>query len=98
MPLVKVKPTSSGRRHLVKVVAPQLHKGGPLASLTEKQKRGSGRVRGESALSWNDRSLAAIEQVVGDEPTPDAQRPGCPARPARTCAPGSTASRWRAGS
>ena len=33
MPLVKVKPTSSGRRHLVKVVAPQLHKGPPLASL-----------------------------------------------------------------
>ena len=43
MPLVKVKPTSAGRRGLVKVVAPHLHKGGPLASLTEKQKRGSGR-------------------------------------------------------
>ena len=43
MPLVKVKPTSSGRRHLVKVVSPQLHKGGPVAALTEKKKRGSGR-------------------------------------------------------
>jgi large subunit ribosomal protein L2 len=41
--LVKVKPTSAGRRALVKVVNAQLHKGGPLASLTEKKIRGSGR-------------------------------------------------------
>ena len=43
MPLVKVKPTSAGRRSLVKVVNPQLHKGKPLAGLTEHKKRGSGR-------------------------------------------------------
>jgi large subunit ribosomal protein L2 len=43
MALVKVKPTSAGRRALVKVVSPQLHKGPPLASLTEKKIRGSGR-------------------------------------------------------
>jgi large subunit ribosomal protein L2 len=43
MPLVKVKPTSAGRRALVKVVNPQLHKGKPHASLIEKQVRGSGR-------------------------------------------------------
>jgi large subunit ribosomal protein L2 len=43
MPLVKVKPTSAGRRALVKVVNPQLHKGRPHASLVEKQVRGSGR-------------------------------------------------------
>jgi large subunit ribosomal protein L2 len=43
MPLVKVKPTSAGRRALVKVVSPQLHKGKPLASLVEKKVRGSGR-------------------------------------------------------
>ena len=43
MALVKVKPTSAGRRALVKVVSPQLHKGGPLLSLTEKKIRGSGR-------------------------------------------------------
>jgi large subunit ribosomal protein L2 len=43
MPLVKVKPTSNGRRSLVKVVNPTLHKGAPLASLVESQKRGSGR-------------------------------------------------------
>ena len=43
MPLVKVKPTSAGRRALVKVVNPLLHKGAPVASLVESQKRGSGR-------------------------------------------------------
>ncbi len=43
MPLVKVKPTSAGRRGLVKVVNPNLHKGGPVPSLTEKKVRGSGR-------------------------------------------------------
>ncbi len=43
MALVKVKPTSAGRRALVKVVSPQLHKGGPFAALTEKKIRGSGR-------------------------------------------------------
>jgi DNA-directed RNA polymerase specialized sigma24 family protein len=35
-----------------------------------RQKRGGGRVGGESALRWSDSSLNAIDQVVGDEPTP----------------------------
>jgi large subunit ribosomal protein L2 len=43
MALIKVKPTSAGRRAVVKVVTPGLHKGKPLASLVEPQKRGSGR-------------------------------------------------------
>jgi large subunit ribosomal protein L2 len=43
MALVKVKPTSNGRRSLVKVVNASLHKGAPVASLVESQKRGSGR-------------------------------------------------------
>jgi len=43
MALVKVKPTSAGRRALVKVVSPQLHKGAPYAPLLEKKIRGSGR-------------------------------------------------------
>ena len=43
MPLVKVKPTSPGRRALVKVVSPELHKGDPHWALTVPQKRGSGR-------------------------------------------------------
>jgi len=43
MALVKVKPTSAGRRGVVKVVNANLHKGRPLASLTEKKIRGSGR-------------------------------------------------------
>ncbi|MEK7262651.1 MAG: 50S ribosomal protein L2 [Pseudomonadota bacterium] len=43
MSLVKVKPTSPGRRTLVKVVSPELHKGKPHAALLEKKNRGSGR-------------------------------------------------------
>ena len=43
MALVKVKPTSAGRRAVVKVVNKDLHKGKPFASLVEKQNRGSGR-------------------------------------------------------
>ena len=43
MPLQKVKPTSAGRRAMVKVVHPHLHKGPPVDALTESQKRGSGR-------------------------------------------------------
>src|ERR1043166_3001267 len=43
MPLVKVKPTSPGRRALVKVVNPELYKARPFAPLTEPQRRGSGR-------------------------------------------------------
>jgi len=37
MALVKVKPTSPGRRAVVKVVTPDLHKGAPYAPLLEKQ-------------------------------------------------------------
>src|SRR3989441_10417181 len=43
MPLVKVKPTSPGRRQLVKLVNPDLHKGGPYQPLVEKQSRKAGR-------------------------------------------------------
>ena len=43
MPLMKVKPTSPGRRALVKVVTPDLHKGEPHWPLLEPQSRGSGR-------------------------------------------------------
>ena len=43
MALVKTKPTSAGRRHMVKVVTPGLHTGKPFAALTEKKNRGSGR-------------------------------------------------------
>jgi large subunit ribosomal protein L2 len=41
--LVKVKPTSPGRRQLVKVVTPGLHKGKPLAKLTEHKAKKAGR-------------------------------------------------------
>jgi len=43
MPIVKVKPTSAGRRALVKVVTPGLHKGAPYAPLVESQSRNAGR-------------------------------------------------------
>ncbi|POZ61157.1 50S ribosomal protein L2 [Chromobacterium alticapitis] len=43
MPIVKVKPTSAGRRAVVKVVNPDLHKGAPLASLVEKKNSTGGR-------------------------------------------------------
>lgn len=43
MALVKVKPTSPGRRAVTKVVTPGLYKGEPYAPLLEKQTRRSGR-------------------------------------------------------
>ena len=43
MPVVKVKPTSPGRRAVVKVVHPHLHKGRPEASLLEPQMQNAGR-------------------------------------------------------
>ena len=43
MALIKVKPTSPGRRSLVKVVTPNLHKGKPVASLIEKKSKKAGR-------------------------------------------------------
>jgi len=43
MPLIKVKPTSPGRRALVKVVTPELHKGEPHWPLTATKSRTSGR-------------------------------------------------------
>ena len=43
MPLIKVKPTSPGRRALVKVVTPELHKGEPHWPLTAKKSKTSGR-------------------------------------------------------
>ena len=43
MPLVKVKPTSPGRRGLVKVVHPDLYKGRPVDALTESQSKSAGR-------------------------------------------------------
>jgi len=43
MPIVKVKPTSAGRRALVKLVNPELHKGRPFAGLIEKKAKIDGR-------------------------------------------------------
>ena len=43
MAIVKTKPTSAGRRHVVKIVGSDLHKGKPYAPLLEKQSRSGGR-------------------------------------------------------
>src|SRR5690606_35132191 len=43
MALVKTKPTSAGRRHLVKVVNQELHKGAPYQPLLEKKISKAGR-------------------------------------------------------
>src|SRR5690606_35722671 len=43
MALVKVKPTSPGRRSLIKVTTPGLHKGKPHAALLEKKSKTAGR-------------------------------------------------------
>ena len=43
MHIVKAKPTSPGRRFVIKVVSPELHKGRPHAPLVEKQTRKGGR-------------------------------------------------------
>ena len=43
MAIVKTKPTSAGRRHLVKIVSDDLYKGRPYAPLLEKQSHSGGR-------------------------------------------------------
>jgi large subunit ribosomal protein L2 len=43
MPILKRKPTSPGRRHVVSVVSPDLHKGAPHAPLLEKKSKSGGR-------------------------------------------------------
>ncbi|MDI3325167.1 50S ribosomal protein L2 [Pontibacterium granulatum] len=43
MAVIKTKPTSAGRRHVVKVVGADLHKGKPHAALVEKKSKTGGR-------------------------------------------------------
>lgn len=43
MAIIKCKPTSPGRRHVIKVVHPDLHKGRPHAALLEKKSKSGGR-------------------------------------------------------
>ena len=46
MAIVKMKPTSAGRRGMVRVVTEGLHKGAPYAPLLEKQNSTAGRNNG----------------------------------------------------
>ena len=43
MPVIKCKPTSAGRRHVTKVVNPDLHKGKPFGALVQKKSKSGGR-------------------------------------------------------
>lgn len=43
MAIVKCKPTSPGRRHVVKIVNPELYKGKPFAALLDKKSKTGGR-------------------------------------------------------
>ena len=43
MAIVKSKPTSAGRRFLVKVVNPEVHKGAPHRPLVESKSKSGGR-------------------------------------------------------
>ena len=43
MAIIKSKPTSAGRRFVVKVTSPELHKGGPYEPLVEKKSKTGGR-------------------------------------------------------
>lgn len=43
MAVIKTKPTSAGRRHMIKVVNSELHKGAPYAPLLAKKKKTGGR-------------------------------------------------------
>ena len=43
MPIVKTKPTSAGRRHVVKLFNPDLHKGRPYEPLVETLSKSGGR-------------------------------------------------------
>lgn len=62
MAVVKCKPTSPGRRHVVKVVNPELHKGKPFAPLVEKNSKSGGRNN-------NGRITTVISVVVTNRPT-----------------------------
>ena len=44
MALITVKPTSNGRRSVIKLVNPDLHKGQPFAALVESQSKRAGRI------------------------------------------------------
>ena len=43
MAIVNCKPTSPGRRHVVKIVTPDLYKGAPFAGLVEEKRKTGGR-------------------------------------------------------
>ena len=54
MPVAKAKPTSPGRRFVVSVKSPELHKGAPYKPLLEKQSKTGGRNNAGRIASKHD--------------------------------------------
>ena len=69
MALVKLKPTSPGRRHAVKVVTPGLHKGKPFAALLEKKKQLCWKRRIAVPAATTTVTLRAVTRVVAPSVT-----------------------------
>ena len=61
MALVKTKPTSAGRRSMVKVVNADLHKGAPYAPLVEALYSGAPRARIASEVTFEDGRKGRIQ-------------------------------------
>src|SRR5678815_4970516 len=69
MPLVKVKPTSPGRRSLVKVVTPGLHKGEPHWPLVTTEPKGVGHKQHYRIVDFRrnkDGVAAKVERIEYD--------------------------------
>ena len=73
MPVVKSKPTSPGRRFVVKVVNPELHKGAPYAPLGEAKSKTwwSQQCRAHYTSSYvvvgiNRNTVSSISSVIKD--------------------------------
>ena len=62
MALMTFKPTSPGRRTMVRVVTPGLHKGAPHAALVEKQGNSGGRNNAQGTNTAGGRRIAGPRQ------------------------------------
>ena len=78
MPLVKTKPTSAGRRFVVKVVNPELHKGKPHKGLIAKKSKTGGRNNAGRITSRNSWSATGL-RCIGSQRRPV---------PTGSCSPG----------
>ena len=63
MAIVKCKPTSAGRRHVVKIVNPELHKGKPYAPLLDTKSKTGGRNNYGRTVSYTHLTLPTNREV-----------------------------------